>query len=348
MGSQVFAVASLGRSSLSRVALIGLAAGTTACTPFKEDRSGDSNPSAATSGSVGPNGVGSDAQPSCDVSKPFGTPTFVPGLAMNGPSPVEALRLSADSLTGYFSEFPLSSPGTGPTSGIFTATRPRVGAPFGIATVLGDSTITAADVGSPSVTPDGFTLVFDRGAFINDHDEAFHLRYGTRTSVNMPFDYVGPVPGIPDSAGHDHEAFLREDGAVLYFTSTGATVSGDGDIYRATRNGSGFGFDPPVPLTELNTPFSEEDPVVTPDDRTIYFGSNRQTDGGRGPLQIWMATRASTSDRFAPPTIVAELNSVHSRAPSFVSADGCTLYFYSIEPGNAPTNGQYVVEKPAQ
>ncbi len=67
-------------------------------------------------------------------------------------------------------------------------------------------------------------------------------------------------------------------------------LSGDGpggrDLYMTTRATTGDPWDTPAPITELNTAFSEEDPWMSPDGRTLVFSSNRG-----GSYDLYISTR---------------------------------------------------------
>jgi hypothetical protein len=320
-----------------RVALLAAAVAAETCTPFKPDLASDLDALASPAlAGVNDNGPDAGAHRACDLSKPFGAPTLVPGLESSGSVLIDHLVLSPDSLTGYFSEFSMNAVHT--SWGLYTARRPTVSGPFEIAGTLGDTTATN-DERAPTVSGDGLTLIFALSA----NGGPYQLRYGVRTGLDVPFDRAGPVPGLPHSM-EGGIGFLLEDGRVLYVASS--TTTGKSDIYQAAWSGSAF--DSPVPVAELNTPFDESNPAVTPDDRTIYFNSNRPSVAGQGSWQIWTSTRASTNDPFSAPTNVTELNSTDGRRPTFVSRDGCALYFDTFESGIFPTGAQYVAEKPAQ
>lgn len=70
-------------------------------------------------------------------------------------------------------------------------------------------------------------------------------------------------------------------------------------------------------------------PVVTPDELTLYFGSNRP--GGAGNYDIYQATRPTVADGFGAPIALASLNTASLDAPSWISEDGCELYFTRLD-----------------
>ncbi len=94
-----------------------------------------------------------------------------------------------------------------------------------------------------------------------------------------------------------------------------------------------FTFGEPTNLgPTVNSSVRDFTPSVSADSLTLYFSSNRP--GGYGNLDIWVTTRATTSDPWEEPmnmgpTINTPSNGEH---PS-ISLDGLTLFFSSDRPG---------------
>lgn len=78
---------------------------------------------------------------------------------------------------------------------------------------------------------------------------------------------------------------------------------------------------------DLNTPFTDGCPIQSPDGLSLYMASNRP--GGKGGLDIWVATRASTSDPWGAPVSLPEpINSASDDfCPTPVRGNG--LFFVS-------------------
>jgi hypothetical protein len=280
------------------------------CTPFKEDPStGDTAPPPNLS-----------TGPPCDGSMPFRPPVPVPGLSEDVARTIAGLRLSADYLTAYFYD------DTTGNKDIYYATRETPDGPFSnVRPIPGRGINTVSDETDPTVSGDGLTILFARGTPVAD---PIHIFQGSRPTTELSFASIGRIPQLENlNATYETFPFLREDGIVLYFSLENA------DIYvtRLEVSHSDANLDDPKPVAELNTTFSEIAPVITFDDLTIYYGSDRGD--GQGNYDIWMATRASSSDLFGPPTNVTEVNSADDEWPSFVTRDGCTLYFTSNRDG---------------
>jgi hypothetical protein len=65
--------------------------------------------------------------------------------------------------------------------------------------------------------------------------------------------------------------------------------------------------------SDLNTPSLDGCPIESPDGRSLYMASNRA--GGKGALDIWVSTRASTSDPWGAPANLPE--PINSAADDF-------------------------------
>jgi Tol biopolymer transport system component len=295
--------------------LLASAATCATCTPFTADTTAALLPV--------------EAGPRCDPATPFGVPELVPGLDVSSATAVADVRLSPDSLTAYLSM--QDGPGDVGYYDLYTASRGTPSSPFGTVVPLPGSQLNTTDSeASPTVSGDGLTLIFQR---MTPSTDPAYLYYATRVSPFMPFTAVAPLPGIADlGVTSVTTPFLREDGQVLYFVFVSLLAPTAGtDIYRASWNGSTL--DPPVVVRELDTSFSELAPVVTPDDLTVYFASDRGDGGAQGNFDIWTATREHTTDPFSTPVNVKELNTPGYEAPTFVTRDGCTLYLTSSRGG---------------
>jgi len=146
-----------------------------------------------------------------------------------------------------------------------------------------------------------------------------------------------PLDLAPGSGG----PYAMPDGKTLYFHAIGNDESLD--IYRLDLN-TADDIQDAVPLTSINSPNTDGSPVVTPDGLTIFFTSDRPDKSAHGSNDIWVASRRTVSDDFGMPTNVAELNTADDDAPSWVSPDGCRLYFdrQSVVTGHQT----YIAERP--
>jgi hypothetical protein len=99
--------------------------------------------------------------------------------------------------------------------------------------------------------------------------------------------------------------------------------------------------------SELNTPFVDGCPMQSPDGLSLYMASNRP--GGKGGLDIWVATRASTDDPWGAPANIGE--PINSAADDFCPTPirGKGLFFVSREalPGSCGQGDIYFTRRDA-
>lgn len=224
----------------------------------------------------------------------FGAPTQVMGV--NSTFHDVDARLSPDELTIYLA----SDRADGLTYRIYSATRPNRSAPFGTPVEVTVATLGMDGSRAPSITADGLALYWASGG---------HIWIAQRASASAPFGVPSQVTGLPSVA---QDGFVRADGTVLYFTTLGAAA-----IQRGVGKRDVFGS-----VTSL-----DELPVatmavqaVTPDDLLIVWSGQN--------TEAWSAHRTSTSEPFTGVAPIAELaGRMMGATPSWISADGCTIYF---------------------
>jgi hypothetical protein len=158
-----------------------------------------------------------------------------------------------------------------------------------------------------------------------------HLCLATSLLVPVPVlaQWAAPtlVPNV-NTTSSEFDPVPTSDGLSLYFSSN---RTGNFEIFRSTRATPYSAFGVPVQVTELTSAGTEAGPGPRIDDLEIFFYSSRV--GGGGGLDIWRATRASTSVPFNAPTPVTELNTTATDSAPSLTADGLRIYFTSTRPG---------------
>lgn len=257
-----------------------------------------------------------DASVTCNPATPWGKPKLQAGV--NDPSSQNGgSSLTAEELVIFFTSTRSGSdagPGLG-KSDIFFATRASRLGVFGAPSAVQDVNSTSDEYGV-SIDPTGTKLFFH-----SDRAAGNKVYVATRTGASFGAPVV--VANIPAGAV---SPFVRADGKELLY-------SFGGKLWAAPSNGSGFAAG--VQISELNAVGASEDysPVLSADGRTIFFASTRAEGDAAGGIDIWTATRATLTDRFAGLRNVAELNSPVSDYPSWLSPDGCRLYMSSNTAG---------------
>jgi Tol biopolymer transport system component len=263
-----------------------------------------------------------DAGPACDLKKPFGVPALLSSLMLGQDG---WPRLTADERMVTFHA-------TG-SSGvhIFLATRSKRTDPFDPPRAVTELDTSASNY-DPDLSADGLTIV---DAPVIDGAGTQRIMIAMRSALDAPFGAPSRASSLDGTSGSDLQPFLTLDGSEIWFVSNRVS---DFDIYRATRSSGGFGA--PVRVGELASTSDEGLPVVSADGLTVYFQSSRS--GGAGAGDIWMATRASVTSTFGPPTNVTELNTSADEGPTWLSPDGCRIYLGVNKVGA----DMYVAERP--
>src|SRR5207247_10827686 len=88
---------------------------------------------------------------------------------------------------------------------------------------------------------------------------------------------------------------------LLYFASNRAGGPGMNDIYVSTLQADGT-FGSAAAVAELNTPSQDQQPAIRRDGLELFLGSDRT--GTVGSIDLWVSTRASTTDPWSPPVNV--------------------------------------------
>ncbi|MGC4079527.1 MAG: hypothetical protein QM702_21295 [Rubrivivax sp.] len=264
-----------------------------------------------------------DAGP-CNLSAPFGTPALVKGFEN---SAVFSARFSATENTVLLS---ILEPDGG-TPDLYSAVRadPTAAFPDSGPTRLE----TLSELGTseywPTIAPTGEFIFFesdrsaskDGGAYGVELPRIWYAKKGPAEKFDTPelqslFKTTGStIEGAP---------YLHPDGTALYFVSGGrGDANNNLDLYVSTLGDFNLA-QTPEPLEKVNTVAAENHPVVSLDNKTLFFS---REDMDSIP-HIFMATRAKPTDDFDNAQEVGELNTKETREyPSWLSNDSCRLYF---------------------
>lgn len=295
---------------------LGGAGSNAACTSFGEAVTPDGGEPSADDAGAAP-----DAQANgCDPATAFEPPVAVSGLATGEHIEVGA-RLSSDELIAYFGRIEIFEDG-GARSAAFTATRTSVTAEF---TAFGRMSGPPPVLdGAPSVTADGRTFLFSRTELVTNRSL---ILKGSLSVRGVGFLDAKKLTGPVNEGKSQYSPYVLPDGSAFYFASERAGVPSR--IYRAAPDTAGE-YPVVIAVEGLNAPSDarDSDPVVTPDELTLYW--TRQ-DADSSSSDIYVATRPDKGSPFSRPRAVKNLNtSDRHESPTFVSADGCRLYFSSL------------------
>lgn len=147
---------------------------------------------------------------------------------------------------------------------------------------------------------------------VGDDDAAPSVSYTCDTPVSL-----GAINSEHSEAGPT----ISPDGLELYFSSDRPEGAGDSDLWMATRGALGQAWSDPVNLgAPVNTPGGQNNPAVSPDGQTLFYGSNTN-----GNYDIWSAPR--DGDGWGEPSCVDVLASDALENKPALSPDGELLYF---------------------
>jgi len=176
-----------------------------------------------------------------------------------------------------------------------------------------------ADDGRVELVDDGLTAVLSslRPPNLGGYD----LWLATRSDLTAEF-VVTQLSAV-NSKTDDKDPHFSSDGAHLYFSVGSMSLS------VAERSGATFGARTPLP--GLDDVPGGGDPNVSPDELAIVFSSQPQP---QSAIDLYVATRASTSDPFGTPAPLTAINTEYTEQDAFVTRDGCELWFASDRSNN--------------
>ena len=133
---------------------------------------------------------------------------------------------------------------------------------------------------------------------------------GDMNPVPYHFDTPVLVAELASPSRTDNPT-LTGDLLEIYFTTD--RVSGNGDVWFATRTTATAPFGTPAPVTAVNEDSFETSSAISTDGLTLWFGSDRA--GGVGANDIWVTARATRSSPWSTPVNVVALNSAADDIP---------------------------------
>ena len=229
---------------------------------------------------------------------------------------------------------------------------------------LGPNINSAGNDLAPAFTPDGHQLYFHStgrgGCGLADifvarrHDKRDDFGWEPAENlgcvVNGPYADAGPTYFEDETTGI----------TTLYFTVQNNPPGSDQgfDIYASTRIGDEGAFGPPALVPELSSPYRDTRTAIRRDGLEIFLSSGRPGDDvvghSAGSEDLWVSTRATTSDAWSPPlnlNLVNQqlggpaINSAAFDGAPALSFDGTTLYFFSDRPGGFGKRDLYVTTR---
>jgi Tol biopolymer transport system component len=232
---------------------------------------------------------------------------------------------------------------------LWVSQRASVDDPWGPLQNLGPAINSDSAESAPTFSPDGHRLYFHsaKTGGCGAIDLYVARRHDKRDDLDwQPAENLGcVVNSIYDDAGPT----IFEDGGVttLLFTSTRPGGPGGFDIYQTTRVGDDGEFGPPALVPELSGPFRDTRTTISRDHLELIMSSDATgRPGGIGGQDLWVSTRATTSDLWSTPVNLGPtVNTTAFDGAAALSFDGTTLYFFSNRPGGSGGNDIWVTTR---
>jgi len=260
--------------------------------------------------------------------------------------------ISKDGLSLYFSV--LEGPTQNSPQDIWVAKRSSKSDNWEEPRRLGPEINTPATEGQAFVTVDGHWLYFNSNRKTPDANGVMpfggnDIYVSHRQNNREDFgpggwqEAVNVGAGVNTSFG-ESAPFVFEDemtGVTTLYFQSGRLGLGGTDIYASTLQPDGT-FGPAQLVFEVSSPYNDQHPSISRDGLEMYFISDRpgSTIGPDGlpSVDIWVSTRASTSDPWGTPANLDAvnqtiggpvINSPFSDGSASLSFDGTELYFHS-------------------
>jgi outer membrane protein OmpA-like peptidoglycan-associated protein len=187
---------------------------------------------------------------------------------------------------------------------------------------LGD----AKQLGCPTLTPDGQTMIF--AAYQHEAGGIGRTDLYVSKRSDGYWSKGTNLGSTINSSAWDSQGSISSDGRTLYFASDRPGGKGGTDLYRCRWLGDRWS--EPEPLSELNTEYDESTPSIAPDNKTLYFASNRP--GGLGGFDIYVARLQG--NRFGQASNIGEpINSSANDISYIALPNSTTAYFASDRSG---------------
>lgn len=110
---------------------------------------------------------------------------------------------------------------------------------------------------------------------------------------------------IDARASHEPSIFLSRDGMTMFFVSDRKHGVGQKDIWICEKEGDNWGKPKNLGM-EVNSPFNEDSPFLSPDGKTLYFSSEGHN--SMGGYDVFKCTKQQNGRWSAPENLGAPIN----------------------------------------
>ena len=196
---------------------------------------------------------------------------------------------------------------------------------------LGENINTAYPEYGPLITSDETKMLFTSrrpggvGNLKDPNGDYFEDIYVSKNKANV-WGEAKNVGQPINSASHDATVCLSNDNKTIYLYRTNKMMTG-GDIFTSKYENVKFSI-PKIIDAEINSEEGAESCAsLAPDQRTLYFSSNRA--GGYGGKDIYKVVKLPNDKWSKAINLGSIINTPYDEDAPFIQADGVTLYFSS-------------------
>jgi len=262
----------------------------------------------------------------------FGIPVNL-GPPVNGSSDDWSPSISADGLELYFDSNRFGGFGG---FDIWIATRATTDDTWGEPVNLGPMINGPAFEQAPRISADGLSLFFGSnrpGGF-----GGWDIWIATRQTRDADWSRAINLGSTVNSSAADSTPVISTDSLSLFFGSNRPGGSGNADLWLTTRETPHDDWGIPIDLAPpVNSEYCEAMGSISADGLMLVIGSSGigpYRPGGQGRADLWLATRATSSDPWGDMVNLGPVvNSPSYDLSHCITADGSRLYFASNRPG---------------
>ncbi|MFA6260158.1 MAG: OmpA family protein [Bacteroidia bacterium] len=185
---------------------------------------------------------------------------------------------------------------------------------------LGSPINTENNEGTVSLSSDG-QYIFYTACNLPDGAGSCDLYFSNLDgeSWKNPRDLGFPI----NTQAWESQPSLTYDGKTIYFSSSRAGGLGESDIWYTTYNKGRWS--PPVNMgTEINTPGSEQSPLIAKDDQTLYFISDYHP--GMGGMDLFVSRKQPDGRWGTPVNLGYPINTQNDEMCLSISANGIEAF----------------------
>jgi outer membrane protein OmpA-like peptidoglycan-associated protein len=175
----------------------------------------------------------------------------------------------------------------------------------------------------PTISADNKSILFTRLVGKGRHKQ--EDIYISRKDNLGHYDKAVEVSPLINTQANEGAHCLSEDGMEMIFTR--CTPGGSCDLYISRKDVSGYWMRPEKMPYPINTRYWESQPSLSPDNKTLYFVSNRP--GGKGKMDIWKSKYLGKGKWSKPVNLGDSINTANNEMSPFIHFDNKTLYFAS-------------------